>query len=387
MKKQYSRLLFVFVFVLGFFTSFSLHALTDKSYEMMNLLSRIWVLTDQEYVSEVDEEKALEAAIQGMLSSLDPYTVYLNQDDYQALKVDTYGRFGGVGLEITIQKDILTVVSPIEDSPAAKAGILPGDRIIKIDDKSTKGMHLSDSVKLMRGKKGEPVTLTLWRDSENKSLEVKLLRDIIAVKSVKSDLLDGKVAYLRLTNFQEDSAEEMVKAYQSLLKQAGTLKGVIIDVRNNPGGLLDQAVSISDLFLKKGVIVSTKGRRYPKEVKEATPEGLDFKVPIVILINQGSASASEILAAALHDNKRAKLIGEQSFGKGSVQTVMDLGNKQGLKITIAKYYTPKGKSIAGEGVPPDYEVENPKEYYKDPFTNTQFDYQKQAALSFLTSGK
>jgi len=362
-------------------------ALEEEVYKSLDLFTKVMYIVEKDYVEEVEGKKLVYGAIKGMLGTLDPYSVFLTPDVYKELKVDTVGRFGGVGLEITLKNGVLTVVTPLEDTPAARAGILPGDRIIKINGKLTKGMNLVDAVRRMRGSKKSKVKLTLWREGVAKPIDVSLTREVIKIKSVKSELLPSGVAYLRLTNFQENSSEELQKAIKKFQKRSGGLKGIILDVRNNPGGLLDEALVISDFFLKSGTIVSTRGRGGDQEVKVAKDEEGDLNVPVVVLINEGSASASEIVAGAIQDNKRGKIIGTKSFGKASVQTVIDLGEKTGLKLTIANYFTPSGKSISGKGITPDFIVGFPKELGTPFLANVKEDPQKIAAETYLLTGK
>jgi carboxyl-terminal processing protease len=387
------RLLIFFLptFFVGLLLGASLptvRALPEKIYKSLDLFSKVLYIVEKEYVEEVDGQNLVYGAIKGMLGTLDPYSVFLTPDVYKELKVDTVGRFGGVGLEITLQDGILTVVSPMEDTPAAKAGIHPGDRILKINGKSTKGMNLADAVARMRGSRKSKVNLTLYREGKKKPFDVTLEREVIQIKSVKGELLPDKIAYLRITSFQERTTDELKEKIKELEKQAGgSFNGIILDLRNNPGGLLEEAVTVSDLFLDKGVIVTTKGRVEVTDERQASPGGDYIKEKMVVLINRGSASASEIVAGALKDNGRAKTMGTQSFGKGSVQTVIDLGEGTGLKLTIAKYYTPSGVSINGIGIAPDYEVPLPKNFEGNLFLDPQKDPQRQAAIDFLKSGK
>lgn len=385
-------LIFIFPFLLvGFFLGAlipQVRALPEKIYKSLDLFSKVLYIVEKEYVDEVDGEELVYGAIKGMLGTLDPYSVFLTPDVYKELKVDTVGRFGGVGLEITLQDGVLTVVSPIEDTPAAKAGIQPGDRILKINGKSTKGMNLADAVRRMRGSSKSKVMLTLYREGVKKPFDVKLKREVIQVKSVKADMLDGNIAYLRLTNFQERTTDELKEKLKELEKKAGgPFQGIILDVRNNPGGLLEEAVTVSDLFLDEGLIVTTKGRVGVTDERRASAGGDYLKEKMVILINRGSASASEIVAGALRDNKRAKTLGTKTFGKGSVQTVIDLGEGTGLKLTIAKYYTPSGESITGTGITPDFEVAFPEDYKGNFFQNPEEDVQRKAAVEYLKTGK
>lgn len=364
-------------------------ALPEKIYKSLDLFTKALYIVEKDYVEEVDGEDLVYGAIKGMMGTLDPYSIFMTPDVYKDLKVDTVGRFGGVGLEITLQGGILTVVSPIEDTPAARAGIQPGDKILKIDGKTTKGMNLVDAVRRMRGIKKSKVTLSIFRKGIKKPFDVSLERDVIKVKSVKAEILPGNIALLRLTSFQENTTRELKEILSKLTKenQGKAFSGIILDLRYNPGGLLEEAVTVSDMFLSKGTIVSTKGRTGLLDVRKAEPGEDQKKVPIVVLINKGSASASEIVAAALRDNKRAKIIGTQSFGKGSVQTVIDLGEDTGLKLTVAKYYTPSGESINGTGVKPDFIIENPEDKKSELRPDPKNDLQRQAAIQYLKTGR
>lgn len=387
--KRIKFLFFLPVFLVGFlFGAFtpSVRALPEKIYHALDLFTKVLYIVEKDYVEPVDGENLVYGAIKGMLGTLDPYSIFLTPDIYKELKVDTLGRFGGIGIEITLHNGVLTVVSPIDDTPASRAGVQPGDSILKINGVITKNMNLADAVRRMRGSKNSKITLTLYREGVHKPFDVTLNREVIKIKSVKSDLLDNKVAFLRITSFQENTSQELEKAISDLKKRAPGLQGIIIDLRNNPGGLLDQAVEVSNLFLKSGTIVSTRDRKGETEVRSAAPEAYRFSEPVVVLINKGSASASEIVAAALQDNKRAKLLGTLSFGKGSVQTVIDLGDSTGLKLTIAKYYSPLGKVIDGKGVAPDFVVVDPMTETQ-PFVKGQKDLQKDAALKFLLTGE
>ncbi|OIO67956.1 MAG: peptidase S41 [Zetaproteobacteria bacterium CG12_big_fil_rev_8_21_14_0_65_55_1124] len=334
-------------------------AVAATNYEQLQKFSKIMEMVRRSYVEEVDDEKLIDGALSGMLSSLDPHSTYLDKEMYKQMQVDTTGKFGGLGIEITAAEGAIRIVAPIEDTPADRAGILAGDIIVKIDDQLTRDMSLPEAVKLMRGKPGTPIVLTIVRSGEHQPLEVRIVRDIIKVKSVKSDFVAPGYAYLRITQFQEQTADLLKADIDELKKKAGgTLYGAVLDLRNNPGGLLDQAVAVSDLFLDKGGIVSTKsraGRNMSFEAK--TGDELDG-VPLTVLINNGSASASEIVAGALQDNHRAVLIGMQSFGKGSVQSVVGLPDGSAIKLTTALYYTPSGRSIQATGIVPDVMVED-----------------------------
>ncbi len=359
--KHSSRYLFI-LSLLSFSTPS--WALSDKIYKELDSLTRIIEIVDGQYVEEVDEHKLIQGAIRGMLETLDPHTIYLPPQMYKEFRSDTTGKFGGVGIEITVKDEILTVVSPIEDTPAFKAGIKPGDRIVKIDGKITKGMNLMDAVHLMRGSKGKKVLLTIWREGYSKPLDIAIVRDIIKVDSVKSEALEDGYAYIRITSFQDNTSDHVRRELKKIEDKQGPVKGILLDLRNDPGGLLTEAIKVSDIFLSSGRIVSTKGRDQKEEVKVASKNSDYETIPVVTMINHGSASASEIVAGALQDTHRAKIVGLTSFGKGSVQTILDMGDRDALKITIAKYYTPKGRSIDGKGIVPDIEL-GPDQLKKD----------------------
>lgn len=316
------------------------------------------------YVEDVDDKTLLDNAIQGMLSGLDPHSAYLKPDDFKELEINTSGQFGGLGIEVGMEDGFIKVISPIDDTPAQKAGIQAGDLIIKLDGVSVKGMTLMDSVDKMRGKPGEPIKLTIVREGTPKPIEMEIKRDVIKVQSVKSKTLEEGYGYIRLSQFQSDSDKEVVEHLNKLKKQnKGKLNGLVLDLRNNPGGVLQSAVGIVDAFIKEGLIVYTKGRIPNSQLSfNADPEDPSEGVPLVVLINGGSASASEIVAGALQDHKRAVLLGTQSFGKGSVQTVLPLSidAEKGLKLTTALYYTPKGRSIQAEGIKPDIVIPRAK---------------------------
>ncbi|HKX13074.1 MAG TPA: S41 family peptidase [bacterium] len=387
--KRLSRSLLLPVFALGLLFGALLpnaRALPEKIYRALDLFSKVLFIVEKDYVEPVDGQNLVYGAIKGMLGTLDPYTVFLTPDIYKELKVDTLGRFGGVGIEITLQKGVLTVVSPIEDTPAEKAGIKSGDRILKINGVSTKGMNLGDAVRRMRGGKNSKLTLTLWREGVSKPFDVTLKREQIKIKSVRSERLPQGIGYVRLISFQENTSEELEKTLQSL-KVSGEMKGLIFDMRNNPGGLLEQAIDVSNLFLKQGTIVSTRGRKGPIELRTANGDAPYPEVPMIVLLNKGSASASEIVAGALQDNKRAKVLGTSSFGKGSVQTVIDLGEDTGVKITIARYFTPSGKSIDGTGITPDFDVKGEMPSTAEMQEKKTPDLQREAAFQYLVSGK
>jgi carboxyl-terminal processing protease len=328
-------------------------------YEDLQIFSKVLNLVQQYYVEEVDTKKLIHGAIRGMLRELDPHTNFLPPDMLKDFESETSGSYGGLGVEITMQKGILTVISPIEDGPAYIAGIKAGDKVLFIDGESTKGLSLSEVAQKMRGPNGKKVKFSVIREGLEKPLDVVIVRGPVKIKSVKSvDLGDGYI-YMKVTSFIENTTKEFNAAYASLQKPGKVPAGMILDLRRNPGGLLDQAVSISDMFLEKGVIVTTKDRtQKEKEVQVAKPEGTLPQFPVVVLVDEFSASASEIVAGALKDHKRAVIMGQRTFGKGSVQSIVKLGDGSGLKLTIARYYTPSGKSIQAYGIEPDILVEN-----------------------------
>lgn len=326
------------------------------TYEMLNLFGEVMERAKTSYVEEVDDKKLIESAINGMLVSLDPHSSYLDEQSFKYMNEQTKGKFGGLGIEVTMEQGVVKVVSPIDDTPAARAGLKPGDYITNIDGENVVGMSLNDAVDKMRGKVGSKVKLSIRRINE-KPFDVTLKREEVKIQSVKSDVKDD-VAYIRITSFSEDTDKMVEKAYQKAKKELkDKLAGIVLDVRNNPGGLLDQAVNISDLFLNQGEIVSTRSRNEEDTVRYSAKAGdIAEGMPIVVLINDGSASASEIVAGALQDHKRAVILGEKSFGKGSVQTVVPLGKFGAMRLTTARYYTPSGRSIQATGIVPDVEV-------------------------------
>ena len=329
-------------------------------FEGLKTFSEVYGRIRQDYVEPVTDEKLLEDAIRGMLSGLDPHSAYLDQEQYNELKVGTTGQFGGLGIEVGMENGFVKVVSPIDDTPAQKAGIKAGDLIIRLDDKPVKGMSLNDAVKMMRGEPGSPIVLTVVREGLEQPLKIKIVRDIIKVKSVKSRVLENGYGYVRITSFQAKTGDNMADAI-SELKKSGEIKGLVLDLRNNPGGVLNAAVSVSDAFLEEGLIVYTDGRVEDAKMRfSATPEDVLHGAPIVVLINGGSASASEIVAGALQDHKRAVIMGEKTFGKGSVQTILPTSNGGAVKLTTARYYTPSGRSIQAEGITPDVPISKVK---------------------------
>ena len=331
------------------------------TYEMLNLFGEVMERAKVSYVDEVSDKKLIESAINGMLSALDPHSSFLDAQSFKYMSEQTQGKFGGLGIEVTMEGGLVKVVSPIDDTPASRAGIKPGDYITNIDDEAVMGMSLNDAVDKMRGKVGTKVKLTIRRINE-KPLEITLKREEIKIQSVKNDIKADDVVYIRISSFSDDVDKMTEKAVKDAQKKLGKkLKGIVIDVRNNPGGLLDQAVNVSDLFLDKGEIVSTRSRNEEDTVKYSAKKGdIAQGLPIVVLINDGSASASEIVAGALQDHKRAIILGEKSFGKGSVQTVIPLGDYGAMRLTTARYYTPSGRSIQAKGIEPDVEVKPAK---------------------------
>lgn len=329
-------------------------------YTELQTFSKILNLIQQYYVESVDTKKLVTGAIKGMLRELDPHTSYMSPEVYKEFESETSGEFGGLGIEISIQNNILTIISPIEDTPAWNAGIKPGDKIVAINGQSTKGFSLVDASTALKGKSGTKITLSVVRDSFERPIDIVITRGRVKIKSVKATSLDDGYIYIKLTSFIENTRPDLEKILTDFnAKQKGQLEGILIDLRRNPGGLLDQAIKVSDLFLKEGIIVSTIGRDPKnKEVSYASKKALFPDVPIVILLNEFSASASEIVAGALQDNKRAIIVGARSFGKGSVQSAIKLGDGSGLKLTVARYYTPSGVSIQSEGIRPDIEIED-----------------------------
>lgn len=334
--------------------------------EQLKAFSEVYMKIKKDYVEKVDDEKLFDDAIKGMLEGLDPHSTYLNEKDFEDLQIGTRGEFGGLGIEVTMEDGYVKVVSPIDDTPAYRAGVKAGDLIIMLDDKPVKGLTLSECVDIMRGKVGTSLELTIAREGENKPLKIKIIRDTIKVKSVKYDILDNNYGYLRITSFQSKTGSSL-KNVLLKIKKKNNLKGIVLDLRNNPGGVLGAAVEVSDTFLdQKKMIVTTSGRM-SDAINEFKSSSNDFAkdIPIVVLINGGSASASEIVAGALQDHRRAIIMGTQSFGKGSVQTILPLTRKTALKITTARYFTPNGRSIQAKGITPDIIVNEMKFEKKD----------------------
>ena len=328
----------------------------QETYRQLGLFGDVFQRIRESYVDEVEDKELVEAAITGMLTSLDPHSSYLDTENYNSMQVQTKGRFGGLGIEITMEKGMIKVVSPIDDTPAAKAGLQPEDYIIAVDDESIIGLQLSEAVERLRGEVGSKVTVKVQRD-QGEPFDVTLVRDFIKIKSVRSEIFDG-IGYVRLTTFSEQTSPGLQDAVGDFfLSESNNLKGIVLDLRNNPGGLLNEAVAVSDAFLEKGEIVSTRGRN-ANEGSHVYARAGDIArgLPLVVLINSGSASASEIVAGALKDHKRAILLGTRTFGKGSVQSVIPVSNTAAIRLTTARYYTPSGESIQGKGITPDIEV-------------------------------
>ena len=328
--------------------------------EDLRTFTEIFAKIKNDYVEPIEDKDLLENAIRGMLAGLDPHSAYLVPEDYKELQAGTSGEFGGLGIEVGMEDGFVKVISPIDDTPAHRAGVEAGDLVIRLDDTPVKGMALSDAVKIMRGKPGTDIVLTIVRDGEDAPMKITITRDVIRVTSVKSDMLDPGYGYVRISQFQSRTGDNLQEALAKLEDTAGgPLKGLILDLRNNPGGVLSAAVSVSDAFLKDGIIVYTEGRLDDAKLKfNAKPTDILDGAPMVVLVNGGSASASEIVAGALQDHQRAIIMGQKTFGKGSVQTILPMDNGSALKLTTAKYYTPSGVSIQAKGISPDIELEN-----------------------------
>ncbi|HED18818.1 MAG TPA: S41 family peptidase [Gammaproteobacteria bacterium] len=327
--------------------------------EELRTFSDVFGRIKNDYVEEVPDKDMLENAIRGMLSGLDPHSAYLDQEQFKELQVGTTGQFGGLGIEVGMEDGFVKVIAPIDDTPAKRAGIEAGDLIIRLDDTPVKGLTLGEAVKIMRGKPGSVLKLTVVREGADQPLKIDIKRAIIKVKSVKARMLEDGFGYVRISQFQSKTAENMVDSVQKLKKEAGgSLKGMVLDLRNNPGGVLNGAVAVSDAFLKKGLIVYTEGRVNDSKLRfNATPDDILDSAPLVVLVNRGSASASEIVSGALQDHRRAIIVGSQTFGKGSVQTILPLSNGTAVKLTTARYYTPSGRSIQAEGIVPDIKLD------------------------------
>lgn len=347
----------------------------DKLYEKIDLLGEVLEKVQDEYVDEIDQAEVMDFAINGILQSLDPYSAYMNPKVYEEMQTETSGEFGGLGIEVSMEGGVVKVISPIDDTPAARVGVKAGDYIVRINGEQVQGKTLMEAVNLMRGPVGSPIEITIRRKGLKKAKIFTIIREIIEIKSVISKLIDNKIGYLRLRAFNENSSNQL-KGEISKLEKNNKLVGYILDLRNNPGGLLSQAVRISDFFLDDGEIVSTRGRKSRENRKFFAKKGDRIKgKPLIVLINNGSASAAEIVAGALQDQKRAVLLGEATYGKGSVQSIIPLRNKGAIRLTISKYYLPSGKSISEVGVTPDIRVEEEDEEFSiNTITDNQLNY-------------
>ena len=347
----------------------------NNVYEKIDLFGEVLEKINKEYVDEINQSESMDSAINGLLQSLDPYSAYMSPEIFNEMQTETSGEFGGLGIEVSMESGVVKVISPIDDTPASKAGIKAGDYIVKIDDIQVQGKSLSEAVELMRGPVGSGIKLTVRRRGEKKALIFEIVREIIQIKSVKAELLDRNIGYIRLTSFNENSGDQIEKEIKRIEKDE-SVKAYILDLRNNPGGLLSQAIKISDFFLDNGEIVSTKSRKQIENRKWFAKKGdITNGKAIIVLINYGSASASEIVAGALKDHKRAILLGENSYGKGSVQSIIPLKNDGAIRLTVAKYYLPSGKSISEVGVSPDIEVnESSDDFVIKSETDNQLDY-------------
>ena len=379
-KNYFKYILFIVTIILLNVSSKVYSQNIDKLYEKIDLFSEVLETIQNEYVEDVDQAEAMESAINGLLQSLDPYSSYMNQETFEESQSETSGEFGGLGIEVSMEAGVVKVITPIDDTPAARAGIKAGDYIIKINAEQVRGKTLMEAVNLMRGPVGTSIEITVRRKGLKKAKIFKITREIIEIKSVISKLIDNKVGYLRLRAFNQNSSDQLKKEISKIEKNK-KLVGYILDLRNNPGGLLTQAIEISDFFLDDGEIVSTKGRKNKENRKFFARKGDRIKgKPLIVLINNGSASASEIVAGALQDQKRAVLLGVATFGKGSVQSIIPLKNKGALRLTISKYYLPSGKSISEVGVLPDIKIEEKGEEFS---INTETDNQLNYAIKLL----
>jgi len=371
---------FIFIFFIFFLYLNKSFAANDSIYDKIDLFSEVLEKINKEYVDEINQSKAMDSAINGLLQSLDPYSAYMSPEIFNNMQTETSGKFGGLGIEVGMESGVVKVISPIDNSPAARAGVKAGDYIVKINDTQVQGKSLTEAVELMRGPVGSDIEITIRRRNIKKALIFVITREIIEVQSVKSKLLKGKIGYIKLSSFNENSSNQIKNKLNDLSKK-NEIKGYILDLRNNPGGLLSQAIKISDYFLNNGEIVSTKSRKGSENRKWFAKNGdlINGKI-LIVLINYGSASASEIVAGALKDHKRAIIIGENSYGKGSVQSIIPLKNKGALRLTISKYYLPSGQSISEIGVTPDIEIIEETEKFK---INTETDNQLNFALKLL----
>ena len=378
MKNNFN--LFFIIFLSLFFSNLSFSANEESIYDKIDLFSEVLDKVNNEYVEEIDHSEAMDAAINGVLQSLDPYSAYMSPEIFKEMQTETSGEFGGLGIEVGMEFGVVKIISPIDNTPAEEAGVKAGDYIVKINDIQVQGKTLTEAVELMRGPVGSTIKITVRRRGVKKAIIFNITREIIKIESVKSKIIEDTVGYIRLTSFNENSADQIKEKIKEL-RQNKKIEKYILDLRNNPGGLLSQAIKISDFFLNNGEIVSTKSRKKKENRKWFARKGdiIDGET-LIVLINYGSASAAEIVAGALKDHKRAILIGEKSFGKGSVQSVIPLSNKGAIRLTISKYYLPSGKSISEVGITPDIEIAESSEDFR---MNTKTDNQLDFAIKLL----
>ena len=373
MRKVLTLFLFCFLFQ-------QVNSAENDIYKKIDLFGEVLEKINKEYVDEINQSESMDSAINGLLQSLDPYSAYMSPEIFNEMQTETSGEFGGLGIEVSMESGVVKVISPIDDTPASRAGIKAGDYIVKINDVQVQGKSLSEAVDLMRGPVGSGIELTIRRRGERKALIFNVVREIIQIQSVKADILENSIGYLRLTSFNENSGKQIEREIKKLEKNKD-VKSYILDLRNNPGGLLSQAIKISDFFLDNGEIVSTKSRKASENRKWFAKKGdLTNGKVLIVLINYGSASASEIVAGALKDHKRAILLGENSYGKGSVQSIIPLKNDGAIRLTVAKYYLPSGKSISEVGVSPDIEIDEENDDFR---IKTETDNQLEYAIKLL----
>ena len=376
MIKNFLRIFFLFIII----STSIVNSSENEIYQKIDVFGEVLEKINKEYVDEIDQSESMDSAINGLLQSLDPYSAYMTPEIFNEMQTETSGEFGGLGIEVSMEAGVVKVISPIDDTPASKAGIKAGDYIVKIDNIQVQGKSLSEAVELMRGPVGSAIELTIRRIGEKKALKFNIVRKIIEIQSVKSDILEKNIGYIRLTSFNENSGEQIKKKIKEF-EDKKEIKAYILDLRNNPGGLLSQAIRISDFFLENGEIVSTKSRKASENRKWFAKKGdLTNGKTLIVMINYGSASASEIVAGALKDHKRAILLGENSFGKGSVQSIIPLKNDGAIRLTVAKYYLPSGKSISEVGVSPDIEIDEDSDDFQ---IKTKTDNQLNYALKLL----
>ena len=372
--------LYLIIFLSNFLFTHSLSSAEIDIYKKIDLFGEVLEKINKEYVDEINQSESMDSAINGLLQSLDPYSAYMSPEIFKEMQTETSGEFGGLGIEVGMEAGVVKVISPIDDTPASKAGLKAGDYIVKINNIQVQGKSLTEAVDLMRGPVGSGIELTIRRRGVKKALTFNIIREIIEVQSVKSDLLDNSIGYIRLTSFNDNSSQQ-IKKQINILKKNQDLNAFILDLRNNPGGLLSQAIKISDFFLESGEIVSTKSRKKSENRKWFAKKGdITNGKTLLVLINYGSASASEIVAGALKDHKRAIILGERSYGKGSVQSIIPLKNKGAIRLTVAKYYLPSGKSISEVGVRPDIEVDEKGDDFR---IKTDTDNQLNYAIKLL----